>query len=149
MKKNMEITRRAASREDTAFARETHHLAYRETVERQFGPWDEAQQDTLFQNGWGSTEHEILLCDGVPCGFISVDDFPDYVHIRELVVHPDYQRRGVGTAFLHGLMEIAAARGVPIKLGTFHKNRAVEFYRKLGFTEFDRTETHILMKWGQ
>ena len=46
-------------------------------------------------------------------------------------------------------MEIAAARGVPIKLGTFHKNTAAEFYRELGFTEFDRTQTRILMKWEQ
>ena len=55
-------------------------MAYREPVERQFGPWDEAQQDAFFQRDWSSTEHEILLRDGIPCGFVSVEDLPKYLH---------------------------------------------------------------------
>jgi GNAT superfamily N-acetyltransferase len=143
----MKITTRPATDADTDFARTAHHLAFRDPVERQFGPWDEAQQDAFFQKDWDSIEHDILLCDGVPCGIVSVDEFQDYLHVRQLVVHPLFQRRGVGTTFLLGIMDAAAARDIPVKLGTFQNNTAVEFYRKLGFTEFGRTETHILMEW--
>jgi GNAT superfamily N-acetyltransferase len=143
----METTTRPACSEDTAFAREVHHLAYRDAVERQFGPWDEAQQDALFQEDWDSTEHDMLLCDGVPCGFVSVEECPGCLHVRQLVIHPDFQRRGIGAAFVRGVMRVAAARRIPVRLGTFQKNTAVEFYRKLGFTESDRTDTHVLLEW--
>jgi hypothetical protein len=38
----VEITTRQAAAADTDFAREAYHAAYRDVVERQFGPWDEA-----------------------------------------------------------------------------------------------------------
>ena len=45
----MNVTRRPAREPDTEFARQIHHLAYRDVVERQFGPWVEADQDNFFQ----------------------------------------------------------------------------------------------------
>ena len=142
----MEASKRPATKDDVEFARRAHHLAYREVVVRQFGEWDEGRQDTFFDTGWTSAQHEILLCDGAPCGYVSVDEFPGYTHVRELVIHPEYQRRGIGTAFLRQVVQQAQARHVPVRLGVLRENRAVEFYRKLGFKEFDRTDTHILME---
>ncbi len=41
----MEITLRLAGEDDKDFCRRTHHLAYRDVVMRQFGGWDDGQQD--------------------------------------------------------------------------------------------------------
>lgn len=117
-------------------------------VVRQFGAWDESRQDSLFNSGWSSAEHEILLCDGAPCGYVSVEEYPDYVHVRELVVLPEYQGRGIGSSLLRQVLEQARARHVSVKLGVLRENRVVNLYQRLGFREFDRTETHIMMQWN-
>jgi ribosomal protein S18 acetylase RimI-like enzyme len=34
-----------------------------------------------------------------------------------------------------------------VRLGTHHANRAAELYRRLGFREYARDETHVHMEW--
>ena len=143
----MPLTTRPAIETDADFAREAHHGAYRDVVIRQFGAWDEEMQDAYFDRSWEEHDREIILRDGVPCGYAGIEFRDTYVHVRELVIHPAFQSQGIGTAFLKNVCEQAAARGLPVKLGVFHQNRAVAFYQRLGFQEFDRTETHILMEW--
>jgi GNAT superfamily N-acetyltransferase len=143
----MEISRRPATEADRDLARRVHHAAYREAVERQFGRWVEAEQDRFFADGWAGARHEIVLCDGQPCGYVCVEERADDVHVRELVIMPEFQGRGIGTALLGEAIERARDRGVPVRLGTFHRNRAAELYRRLGFREIGRTGTHILMEW--
>ena len=143
----MEIRRRPATEADRDLARRVHHAAYREAVERQFGRWVDDEQDRFFASGWAAASHEIVLCDGQPCGYVCVEDGADDVQVRELVIDPEFQSRGIGTALLGETCERARGRGVPVRLGTFHRNRAAELYRRLGFREVGRTATHILMEW--
>ena len=89
--------RRLASATDAEFGHNVHHRAYRDVVERQFGVWNVAAQDAFFRDGWNAAAHEIVECDGVPVGYISVEDRSDLVHVRELVLLPEFQNRGIGT----------------------------------------------------
>lgn len=57
----MILERRPATSSDTEFARTTHHAAYRDVVSRQFGAWDEALQDRLFEEKWMPDKCEIGL----------------------------------------------------------------------------------------
>jgi ribosomal protein S18 acetylase RimI-like enzyme len=143
----MEISRRWATEADRELARRVHHEAYRDVVERQFGRWVEAEQNRFFERGWADARHEIVLCDGEPCGYVCVEERAEDVHVRELVILPRFQGRGIGTALLGEAIERARGRGRPVRLGTFHVNRAAELYRRLGFRETARTRTHILMEW--
>jgi hypothetical protein len=59
----VEITTRQAAAADTDFAREAYHAAYRDVVERQFGPWDEAAQDAYFTADWRPAAAELVLVD--------------------------------------------------------------------------------------
>ena len=144
----MGITTRPALDADTDFARTVHHRAYRDVVVRQYGVWEEEAQDRFFENDWETAAFEIILCDGVPCGYTRVEDRGADVHVRELVILPEFQGRGVGSHVLRGVIERAKARRVPVRLGTQHANRAAELYRRLGFREFERTATHVLMDWS-
>ena len=143
----MNVTRRPATDADTPFAREAHHGAYREAVERQFGQWDEARQDLLFARDWADAQFDVIELDGVPCGYACIEERDADFHVREIVVHPHFQGRAIGTAVLRETQERARARNVPVHLGTFLTNRAAELYRRLGFQETGRTESHILMEW--
>ena len=143
----MKFSTRPATVEDTLYAKSAHHLAYREVVERQFGSWDEADQDARFASDWQLERFVMLIVDGQTCGYARTETLPDEISVVELVVHPRFQNRGIATMFLRQIKEKANTLGLPVRLGTFTKNRALVLYQRLGFREFDRTETHVLMEW--
>ncbi|HUS62170.1 MAG TPA: GNAT family N-acetyltransferase [Acidimicrobiales bacterium] len=143
----MTLTRRAVIDSDLDAARTAHHAAYRDVVEAQFGSWDEAVQDEFFANDWSGATFEVLAWDSTFCGYVAVESRPDDVHVRELVIHPDFQGRGIGTAVLTDAMGVARERSVPVHLATFRLNRASDLYRRLGFVEIDRDETHVTFRW--
>ena len=142
-----EVTTRQAQVEDREFARRAHHAAYREVVERQFGPWDEATQDRFFGEEWNPDKTQILRFGGADCGYCVIEHRPEDIHLRELVIHPDFQGRGIGTRVLQRLRRAAEASGIPVRLGTFLKNDAVRLYKRLGFREMGTTGTHVLLEW--
>lgn len=124
-----------------------HHAAYREVVVAQYGSWDDAQQDQFFLKDWANGQFVILMIDDTPCGYACVEERTDDTHVRELVVDPMRQNRGIGTTILRCVMAAAARRGVPVRLGTQQRNRAQQLYRRLGFREIDRTATHVIFEW--
>jgi len=145
----MNISRRPAAIDDTDFARSVHHRAYRDVIERQYGPWDESTQDKLFAAAWSGAEHEIVLCDDARCGYTSIENRDDAIYLHELVIDPDFQCRGIGTDILRNVIEQAILRRVPVRLRTHVTNRAKNLYRRMGFQETARTESHVLLEWNQ
>jgi len=144
----MDISTRPATEADLDFAREAHHAAYRDVVIRQWGQWDEALQDEFFRKGWENAQFDVIVVDGIDCGYAAVEDRDKDVHVRELVIHPDYQSKGIGSEFLRSILARATERGVPVRLGTCIENyKAQSLYARLGFREIGRSETHILMEW--
>lgn len=146
--RHLRITRRQATPEDQEFARTVHHAAYRQAVMEQFGEWNQAEQDGFFARAWNPTATEILLAEKTPCGYLVVEERPADVHVREIVIHPDWQSQGIGTAILREIQGQAAQRKRPVVLGTFHVNPARRLYERLGFVQFGATETSVLMRWS-
>jgi ribosomal protein S18 acetylase RimI-like enzyme len=73
--------------------------------------------------------------DGVLAGFVVTEMEEDFLHIWELAVHLDHQRKGAGRALIAAVAEAARAAGcTSVTLSTFTN---VEFnqpyYRALGF----------------
>lgn len=144
----MVIRFRHAHAADREFCRSTHHLAYHDVVELQFGPWDEEQQDGFFDAKWSRGNLDILLVDEQECGFAVIADAADHVEVFELVIHPDWQGRGIGTEVLNSVTGRAANCGVPVRLKVLHRNRSVELYKRLGFIDRDRSQTHFELEWS-
>jgi ribosomal protein S18 acetylase RimI-like enzyme len=136
------LSRRPAVVDDCEWARAVHHAALRDVVERQFGVWDAPLQDRFFAGEWAAAPFEIICWDGRPCGYVCLEVRPDDVHLRELVIAPDHQNRGIGTAIVEDAIERARRRHVPVVLQALHRNRAIGLYRRLGFVATGRTETH-------
>ena len=133
---------------DADFARAVHHRAYRDVIERQYGNWEEDAQDEFFADAWCPATHEIVLCDGVRCGYTCIENRDGDMYLRELVIDPDFQCLGIGTHVVRDLLNHASPRGVSVRLQTHAVNRAGNLYRRLGFRETDRTHTHVLMEWN-
>lgn len=72
------------------------------------------------------------------------DRFPAHLHIDLL---PETQGRGWGAKLLHTLFESLAAAGAPgVHLGVALENeRAIGFYRRIGFTDLRRDPDGLIM----
>jgi ribosomal protein S18 acetylase RimI-like enzyme len=146
-KKEMIIERRPAEDSDMEFARAIHHASYKDVVVEQFGGWDEEAQDRFFEAVWKKTPHEIVSCDGELCGYFSFQETDDAVELHELVLHPAFQGRGIGTRLLNDALEKAKTRNVPAKLQVLKHNAAADLYRRLGFVVVGETDTHLQMEF--
>lgn len=134
---------RSATADDEEFARTTHHAAFRDVVVRQFGPWDEARQDGFFAAKWALGGTDIVELDGERCGFLLVDERDDVVLLSEIVLHPSFHGRGIGTELLRGIFE----RGKPVRLQVLYENhRARALYERLGFVAIGDSGTHTVME---
>jgi ribosomal protein S18 acetylase RimI-like enzyme len=142
----MDVARRMATTDDEALARRMHHAAYRDVVERQFGYWDEAEQDSHFARAWNEHDHDILQCADTPCGYAAIELCRHAIVVHELVLHPDFQGQGIGTQVLLETIRRAQSLDVPVRLKVLHANdRATRLYERLGFRERGTTASHRQM----
>ena len=78
------------------------------------------------------------LVDGELRGFASVGptETPTEFKLHKLYVHPDWQRRGLGTALLNECESAARSRGATALMLNVNKRNAVALavYRQCGFT---------------
>ena len=87
----------------------------------------------------GSAAHCIIAeLDGVPVGYQTGDIARDRGHIIRLVVHPDWQRRGVGTRLLVDVLEFfQQVRIGEVLVNTQADNRASRrLYERSGFVRW-------------
>jgi ribosomal protein S18 acetylase RimI-like enzyme len=77
---------------------------------------------------------DVWLCEdaGELVGAVAVEDLGDALLIARLVVDPGAMRRGVGTALVQRVLELAGGRAV--RVGTAAANApALALYEGLGF----------------
>lgn len=139
---------RPATPADHPFLRELHHRAYREVVTRQFGSWDERAQDEWFEKGLHEAEFSVVEVGEAAVGTVALKRDPDCVHLVELQILPEHQRRGLGSALLAAVCERARSDELPLRLRVLHENhRARRLYERHGFVVTGTIPTHYLMEW--
>jgi ribosomal protein S18 acetylase RimI-like enzyme len=118
-------------------------------IERQFGEWDERTQDVYFHRAWHEHPHELLTVGDTVVGYAAIDVSDDNIVVHELVVAPEHQDRGIATAVLRETIGDARRTGSPVTLRVLLRNDgATRLYRRNGFVEYGRTDTHRLMRLG-
>lgn len=139
---------RRATSDDTEFARSVHHAAFRETIIKQFGSWDEAIEDGYFEEDWSQPGFQIVSWNGVECGYLLYTITSSQITLEELVILPNFQGKGIGTTIINDLKQKATAQSVPLQLQVLKENSARELYLRQGFEPTGETTTHIKMEWN-
>jgi ribosomal protein S18 acetylase RimI-like enzyme len=118
--------------------------AYREFVERQFGPWNEQFQRGLFDAHWNPDLSKIILVDGIPVGILATEERSDHLWVGEIQIGREWRDKGIGTTVLRALMSQAAV----VRLQVLKKNiRAQSLYRRLSFSVIGETATHYVLEY--
>jgi GNAT superfamily N-acetyltransferase len=134
------ISLRAATSDDAAFALHVTEACMRVYAEQTWGTWDgRADLDPTFD--------KIIQLDGHDIGLIGVDRSSDVWFLDKLYLLPDYQRQGLGSLLLHRLIEDARTAQVVLQLTVLEVNPARRFYEQHGFVLTHTISPRHHMEW--
>ena len=124
---------------------------YEKYVDEYFGGWvDDVQlkmnTDAFNKEMGQSTFKKILLHDEL-IGFFAFDELEDKINGVMIQMLEKAQGKGVGTCYLEHLTSIAKSKNIPIFLQVFKSNTAKNLYVRYGFTTYDETTSHYLMRY--
>ena len=74
-----------------------------------------------------------------------VGDGDSIIYVQDIIVHPDYQRRGIGTQLMHEILA-RFADVYQIVLATDDTEMTKAFYRSLGFVEMSEVHCCAFMR---
>jgi ribosomal protein S18 acetylase RimI-like enzyme len=103
--------------------------------------------------GEGSADHCIDVDDkGVVVGAIWSRIMDDYGHVDDntpslaMAVYENYRGQGIGTQLLHRMLSLLRTQGYEkVSLSVQKENRAVNMYRRAGFTAISENNEEYLM----
>jgi len=127
---------RAARRDDEEFLYALHRSAMRDYVEATWG-WDEDWQRQHFASTYVPAQHAVIVrLDPVLCdiGRISLTRQWHRIFLRDIELIAAERNRGIGTAMIRALLELAKADGRTVELLVLKCNPAQGLYARLGFT---------------
>ncbi|HEX9275697.1 MAG TPA: GNAT family N-acetyltransferase [Casimicrobiaceae bacterium] len=131
-----ECALRPAQREDEDFLFALHRSAMRDYVEATWG-WDEGWQRQHFTTTYAPAQHAVIVRRGpVPrdIGRISLTRHWRKIFLRDIELVAAERNRGIGTAVIRALLELAKADGRAVELLVLKCNPAQRLYARLGFT---------------
>ena len=143
----MDYYLRPATAVDREWLWQTKSRCMREYIEQTWGTWDEDAQRASFTDRFELGEINIIVSGGRDVGFIAALNEPTAIQLFNIMIAPEFQNQGVGTAVLQHLQAVARALGVPIRLQVLMVNPARKLYDRLGFTLTEETPTHFRMLW--
>ncbi len=103
-----------------------------------------AQRSHYYQHYQGAT-FDLILLDGVPVGRLYVHRGIE-IRLMDIIVSPEYQKRGIAKWCFEQLFSQARASGLAITLHVEINNHARNWYKRLGFSEFESEATGVYVK---
>jgi ribosomal protein S18 acetylase RimI-like enzyme len=94
---------------------------------------DWAAQAAGFRLWWEATQVQIIQLNAADIGWLQSMIEDDTLYLAQIFVDATFQRRGIGTEVMRGLIAEAAHARRAITLGVVKTNPALRLYRRLGF----------------
>lgn len=155
-----DITLRPAAPEDRALL-SVIYGSTREEELQQVPEWTEAQkqafiahqfhaQDEYYRQVYPDAAYSIILLEGQPAGRLYVERhlIEGTIRIIDIALLPDFRNRGIGESLLLQLQEEARQAGKTLSIHVEKFNRALNFYKRLGFDTIHETHgVYLLMEW--
>ena len=123
---------------------------YRKYVEEYYGIWEETDQTNrnteLFYKTLEFTNLTKILFHDKTVGFFSYDVREDRISAVTLQMTEEARNCGMGSFILRHVLDLGRKIGKPVYLRVFKSNPAKRLYERFGFTVYDETDSHFLMR---
>ena len=123
----MKLLKRPSRECDREFLWELHQNSMREYVDQTWGWWD-ADQRARFDVSFKPGDRDIIEIDNVPVGYICTESRPGKLLLLSVEISPSYQRRGIGTSLVRGLLAEATSARQLVELQVLRVNPARKLY---------------------
>ena len=138
---------RPATDTDREFLWDLLVATMKEYVAQTWG-WDEEDQHRRFRENFPPARYRILVVDGNEVGAVAVERKPAEVFLASILILPEHQGKGLGTAVIQDILRDAEQLGLPVSLRVLRVNPAISLYERLGFGTVEETPTHLVMRRG-
>ncbi len=89
-------------------------------------------------------ERKILEIDKKPIGFYQIKQNSNELEIKGLFLIDEYRNKGIGKYLMEEFEKINGIKSLVLKV--WDNNKAVEFYKKLGYKTIEEKDHKFLMK---
>jgi len=138
---------RPASEVDYDFIWHVAATTMREYVDAIWG-WDDAWQEQRFRGNFTAAPWHVIVVDGQDAGATQYDRRPadGDLFLANIYLLPEFQRHGIGSAIVKGLMAEAVAANLPFALTVLKSNPdACRLYERLGLRVDDENAERYFM----
>ena len=135
---------RKCSIDDLEFIIHLKELGMKWYIEKIYG-WDYKiqKEKTLNELNKNLKNMNIIIVDGKDVGVTTFCDNDDFYEIGLIIIHPDYQNKGIASQILKEYISIAQNSKKRIIVKTYKENPAQRLYLRLGFKIINTDNTHI------
>ncbi|HEX8428375.1 GNAT family N-acetyltransferase [Hymenobacter sp.] len=135
-----QLARRLATAADFEVTLAIKKQALGPYIEQVWG-WEDEFQRVFHAENFKPDSTTLLLYEEREIGLLEAEEQPDSFFIQSLLIVPELQGKGIGTALLNEFITKASAVNKPVRLDVLQVNKsALKLYQRLGFTIRDTTE---------
>ena len=103
---------------------------------------------TAYRSGFPDAAFDIILLGGTPVGRLVHDWTPLSLHVVYIAFLPEWQGRGLGTALMGAILDVAQARGVCCEATVAVGNRpSLLLWERLGFAQTFLDDANVAVRW--
>ena len=140
----MDIELRDFQTEDMAYLWEVYVNALKHYIEELWG-WDQSWQEHRFEKRLKGYQTKLIYFNGTTVGYTQIEILDNSLDIPMLILEPQYQPRGIGSAVLNILQHKEPHK--PLTLNCFKTNkRAYRFYLYCNFNVTKTDDRFIYMQ---
>lgn len=142
----MHIEFRNCEYNDLDFIVNLKELCFKWYVEKIYG-WDINVQinKTLHELDRHIQDMRVIIFNNEDIGITTFYEEDDVYVVGLIMIHPDYQKRGIATSIIKDYIDIAKCNNKKIKIKTYKENPAKILYERLEFKVYNEDNTHVYM----
>ena len=100
----------------------------------------------LFIDNFIAAQYQVIEVDCVIAGFLKVVVSQSDIYLGEIQIAARDRSKGIGSSIISNLIRRARQDDRRLWLKVIKNNPAVELYRRLGFTVFATSRTHLMLE---
>jgi len=142
------LTLTPATAADGEFLYRLTEQTMRPYAEATWGAWNEQAVREFTDKSARDGSFQIISQNGITVGAVRIERFASHIQLDQLYVGTPYQRRGIGTDIVRGLMAEARSVKKPLRLRVLKTNPAKMLYERLGFVLTETTNERYYMEYS-